>query len=34
MDMDIEDAINTFCIHYINRVNENLYYEDAKAKKG
>lgn len=31
--MDIEDAINTFCIHYINRVNENLAYEEAKSKK-
>lgn len=27
MDMDIEDAINTFSIHYINRYNENLAYE-------
>ena len=32
MDMDIENAINTFCIHYINRVNENLAYQEAKSK--
>lgn len=33
MQMDIEDAINTFCIHYINRVNENLAYDEVKNKK-
>lgn len=27
MEMDIEDAINTFCIYYIDRYNENLAYE-------
>lgn len=29
-DMDIEDAINTFCIMYINRYNENLAYESNR----
>ena len=29
-DMDIENAINTFCIMYINRYNENLAYESNK----
>ena len=29
-NMDIEDAINTFCIMYINRYNENLAYESNK----
>ena len=29
MNMDIEDAINTFIIHYINRYNENLAYEES-----
>lgn len=30
--MDIEDAINTFSIHYINRLNENLAYDNARAQ--
>lgn len=32
MEMDIENAINTFCIFYINRLNENIAYEEAKNK--
>lgn len=32
MEMDIENAINTYKIFYINRYNENLAYE--KANKG
>lgn len=30
MNMDIEDAINTFVILYIDRYNENLAYEKSK----
>ena len=30
MDLDIEDAINTFVVHYIDRYNENLAYESSK----
>lgn len=30
MDMDIEDAINTFMILYIQRYNENLAYESSR----
>lgn len=33
MEMDIENAIHTYKIHYIQRYNENLEYEKAKAKK-
>lgn len=37
MEMDLEDAINTFYIHYTNRFNENFLYEksleEAKARR-
>lgn len=37
MEMDIEDAINTFYIHYTNRFNENYLYErsalESRLKK-
>lgn len=34
MDMDFESAVNTYAIHYINRINENLAIEATKTKKG
>lgn len=34
MDMDFESAVNTYAIHYINRINENLAIEATKNKKG
>lgn len=30
--MDIEDAVQTFCIHYINKFNENAEYERQKVE--
>jgi hypothetical protein len=32
MGMDIEDAISTFSIHYINKYNEMLIYEEAQKR--
>ncbi len=32
MDMDIEDAVNTFKIHYINSLNKALEYEELNKK--
>ncbi len=33
MDMDIEDAVRTFCIHYINKFNENAEYERQNLER-
>ena len=32
LNMDFEDAIYTYAIHYINRINENLAIENAQNK--
>lgn len=32
MNMDIEDAVNTFCIFYIEKYNEYLEYEKSKQE--
>ncbi|WP_289686485.1 hypothetical protein [Helicobacter rodentium] len=32
MDMDIENAINTFCIHYYKNFREILEYKEAENK--
>ena len=32
LDMDFEDAVYTYAIHYINRINENLAIENAQNK--
>lgn len=32
LDMDFEDAVYTYSIHYINRINENLAIENARNK--
>ena len=34
LSMDFEDAVYTYAIHYINRINENLAIESARSKKG
>lgn len=34
LDMDFESAVNTYAIHYINRINENLAVEAMRNKKG
>lgn len=34
MNMDFESAVNTYAIHYINRINENLAVEAMRNKKG
>ena len=33
LNMDFEDAVYTYSIHYINRINENLAIENAESKK-
>ena len=33
LDMDFEDAVYTYAIHYINRINENLAIEYARSKQ-
>ena len=33
LNMDFEDAVYTYSIHYINRINENLAIESAESKK-
>ena len=33
LNMDFEDAVYTYAIHYINRINENLAIEYAENKK-
>ena len=33
LDMDFEDAVYTYSIHYINRINENLAIENARNNK-
>lgn len=33
MDMDIEDAVRTFCIHYINKFNENAELERQNLER-
>ena len=32
LNMDFEDAVYTYSIHYINRINENLAIENAQNK--
>lgn len=32
LDMDFENAVYTYSIHYINRINENLAIENARNK--
>ena len=32
LSMDFEDAVYTYSIHYINRINENLAIENAQNK--
>ena len=34
LNMDFEDAVYTYSIHYINRINENLAVEAMRNKKG
>ena len=34
LEMDFESAVNTYAIHYINRINENLAVEAMRNKKG
>ena len=33
LNMDFEDAVYTYSIHYINRINENLAIENARNNK-
>ena len=33
LEMDFEDAVYTYSIHYINRLNENLATESARNNK-
>ena len=33
LNMDFEDAVYTYAIHYINRINENLAIENASKKR-
>lgn len=32
MDMDFEDAVHTFYIHYVNRINECVSMDTAREK--
>ena len=34
LEMDFENAVYTYSIHYINRINENLAVEAMRNKKG
>ena len=33
LEMDVEDAVYTYSIYYINRINENLAIENARNNK-
>lgn len=33
LEMDFEDAVYTYSIYYINRINENLAIENARNNK-